>query len=82
MNKIEIPTSVDDMIAPKLRAWLFQYYDEIEDYDSYEEINENARNYHSMMTRNSLPEDLERRSSVFMNNDMFTLGIDMSNDMR
>ena len=44
MNKIEIPTSVDDMIAPKLRAWLFQYYDEIEDYDSYDEVNEKARN--------------------------------------
>ena len=73
MNKIDIPKSIDDMTDPQLRRCLFRYYDEIEEYDNYKEINEKTRNYHSAMMRNSLPEDLERINVLFVNNDVFTL---------
>ena len=45
MNKIQLPTNINDMIALQLRGWLFQYYNEIEDYDSYNEVNEKVINY-------------------------------------
>ena len=43
MNKIEIPVDVDNMTALQLRGWLFIYYNEIKDYNSYNKINKKQK---------------------------------------
>ena len=64
------------MSAPQLRGWLFTYYNEIENYESYDEINNKAKDYQKMIMRESLPEDLERRNNIFAANDWFMMGIE------
>ena len=51
MDKIDIPKSVDDVTVSQLREWLFRCYNEIEYYDSHDEVNEKSRKYHLVMIR-------------------------------
>ena len=70
---ITFPKDINKVSAMVIKGWLFQFYVQMEDVESYEKINETLILYKNNVIRNSLRFDITIRNKIAANRRQFEI---------
>ena len=73
LKDIAFPKDINKVSAMVIKAWLFQFYAQIGDVESYEKINETSILYKNNVMRDSLGFDITIRNKIIANRRQFEI---------